>query len=119
MVGLGGDLHAYPKKMLHRLLDLSRKKGLKLRYSGSLTADFSQILHYGGLYAYPATPSHPEGKMRLYFEANPLSFLMEQACGAASDGRRRILAKKGARADQRTPLILGNAGLVRQVAALL
>ncbi len=119
VVGLGGDLHNYPRQTLHRLVSVSRKEKLKLRYSGSLAADISQILHYGGAYAYPATPAHPEGKLRLYFEANPLAFLMEQACGAASDGKRRILAKKGARFDQRTPLILGNTELVKKVAASL
>lgn len=112
VLGLGGTLSDYPQKTLNAVMALARKEKLKLRYSGSLCADLSQILHYGGAYAYPATPAHPNGKLRLYFEANPLAFITEQACGKATDGKKRILDKKAGSVDERTPLVLGSADLV-------
>lgn len=57
------------------------------RYIGSLVADFHRNLLKGGIYLYPSTQSHPNGKLRLLYECNPMAFLIEQAGGLASDGR--------------------------------
>lgn len=62
-----------------------------LRYSGALLADLHQILHRGGLYYYPADSRRPDGKLRLLYECAPLAFIAEQAGGAASDGKQRIM----------------------------
>ncbi|VTP60004.1 Fructose-1,6-bisphosphatase class 1 [Serratia rubidaea] len=61
------------------------------RYIGSLVADFHRNLLKGGIYIYPSTASHPQGKLRLLYECNPMAFLAEQAGGKASDGKNRIL----------------------------
>jgi fructose-1,6-bisphosphatase len=61
------------------------------RYIGSLVADFHRNLLKGGIYLYPSTASHPDGKLRLLYECNPMAFLAEQAGGKASDGKERIL----------------------------
>src|SRR5829696_3415639 len=59
------------------------------RYIGSLVADFHRTLLKGGVFLYPPTASHPKGKLRLLYEANPMAFLAEQAGGLATDGKRR------------------------------
>jgi fructose-1,6-bisphosphatase I len=61
------------------------------RYIGSLVADFHRNLIKGGIYFYPATNQSPDGKLRLLYECNPLSFIAEQAGGMATNGTERIL----------------------------
>jgi fructose-1,6-bisphosphatase I len=78
------------------------------RYIGSLVADFHRTLLKGGIFLYPPTQQHPDGKLRLMYEANPIAFLAEQAGGVATDGARRILDIPPASLHQRTPLIAGS-----------
>ena len=91
--------------------------GLSLRYIGSMVADFHRNLLAGGIFCYPADtkdPSKPEGKLRLLYEAAPLSFIAEQAGGTSSDGRRNILDIQPSELHQRTPLFVGDKNLVRK-----
>ncbi len=68
------------------------ENGAKLRYSGGFVPDINQILIKGkGIFLYPHLQGKPDGKLRLLYELNPMAFLMEQAGGAASTGRQRIL----------------------------
>jgi fructose-1,6-bisphosphatase I len=78
------------------------------RYIGSLVADFHRTILKGGVFLYPPTPSHPEGKLRLLYEANPLAYIAEQAGGMAIDGKNRILEIQPTDIHQRTPLVLGS-----------
>jgi fructose-1,6-bisphosphatase I len=78
------------------------------RYVGSLVADFHRTLLKGGIFCYPPTRRHPQGKLRLMYEANPIAFLAEQAGGMASDGSRRILEIQPDSLHQRTPLAIGS-----------
>jgi fructose-1,6-bisphosphatase I len=78
------------------------------RYIGSLVADFHRTLLKGGIFMYPPTRSHPAGKLRLLYEANPIAFLAEQAQGVASDGKNRILEKKPTGLHERTPFLVGS-----------
>jgi fructose-1,6-bisphosphatase I len=80
-----------------------------LRYSGALMADLHRILLEGGIYCYPADTDHPEGKLRLLYEAAPLGYLVEAAGGRASSGRGRILDCARRSLHQTTPLSLGSA----------
>lgn len=80
-----------------------------LRYSGALMADLHRILLEGGIYCYPADRDHPEGKLRLLYEAAPLGYLVEAAGGRASSGRGRILGLARRGLHQTTPLALGSA----------
>ena len=89
------------------------------RYVGSLVADFHRNLLKGGIFLYPADGNHPEGKLRLMYEANPLGFVAEQAGGAASTGKQRILDIVPEHLHQRTPLILGNRDVVEQTVSLI
>ena len=81
--------------------------GYGLRYIGSLVADFHRTLLRGGVFLYPPTRKAPDGKLRLLYEANPLALLAEQAGGAATDGKNRILDKQPSALHERTPLVLG------------
>jgi fructose-1,6-bisphosphatase I len=78
------------------------------RYVGSLVADVHRTLSYGGLFMYPANRMSPEGKLRLLYEAAPMAMLVEEAGGAAVDGRRRIADVEPEALHQRTPLFLGS-----------
>jgi len=80
------------------------------RYIGSLVADFHRTLLRGGLFLYPATAKSPKGKLRLLYEANPIAFIAEQADGAATDGKTRILEKVPTSLHERTPLYVGSKG---------
>lgn len=85
------------------------------RYIGSLVADFHRNLLKGGIFMYPGTTKRPEGKLRLTFEASTMAFIAEQAGGAASDGRKRILDILPKDLHQRTPLFVGNKEEVRKL----
>lgn len=78
------------------------------RYIGSLVADFHRNLLRGGIFLYPADKGNQQGKLRLLYEAAPLAFLVEQAGGLASTGRRRILDIQAERLHERVPLIIGS-----------
>ncbi len=77
-------------KWLKRV-DSDGKRSIRHRYIGAFVSDFHRNLLTRGIYMYPDTKDSPQGKVRLMYEANPLAFIVEQAGGAASDGRRRIL----------------------------
>lgn len=89
------------------------------RYIGSLVADFHRNLLKGGIYLYPSTQSHPNGKLRLLYECNPMAFLIEQAGGLASDGVNRIMEIKPTELHQRVPFFVGSKNMVRKVEEFL
>ena len=95
------------------------RKPLNVRYVGSLVDDFHRNLLGGGVFAYPANTKSPKGKLRLLYEANPLAFIVEQAGGAATDGRTRILDVTPTELHQRTPLYIGSKDEVELAAAAL
>ena len=78
------------------------------RYIGSLVADFHRNLLYGGIFLYPADSKNKSGKLRLMYEANPLSMIVEQAGGRSSNGKQRILEIEPQGLHQRTPLFIGS-----------
>ncbi|KAK4424299.1 Fructose-1,6-bisphosphatase class 1 [Sesamum alatum] len=77
-------------------------KKYSARYICSLVADFHRTLLYGGI------AMNPRDHLRLVYEANPLSFLAEQAGGKGSDGKARILSLQPVKLHQRLPLFLGS-----------
>jgi fructose-1,6-bisphosphatase I len=79
------------------------------RYVGSLVADFHRTLLKGGVFAYPADKKNANGKLRLLYEASPLAMIAEQAGGAASTGKERILDVVPRELHQRVPLYIGGA----------
>lgn len=88
------------------------------RYIGSLVADFHRTLLKGGVFLYPPTESHPSGKLRLLYEANPLALIAEQAGGIATSGEEPILSIIPKGIHQRTPLVIGGRSEVEAFAAL-
>lgn len=90
------------------------------RYIGSLVADFHRNLIKGGVFLYPGDTRHPNGKLRLLYECSPMAYLAEQAGGAATNGRERILDLVPHSLHERVPLVIGCAEdveFVRQVLA--
>ncbi|NIP72937.1 MAG: class 1 fructose-bisphosphatase [Gammaproteobacteria bacterium] len=99
--------------------DGTRGKDFNMRWIASLVAEVHRILTRGGIFLYPwdsRDPSKP-GKLRLMYEANPMSMLVEQAGGASSTGHERIVDIQPVDLHQRVPLILGSKDEVERVAA--
>ncbi len=95
------------------------RKPYSSRYIGSMVADFHRNLIKGGVFLYPSMDSHPNGKLRLLYECNPLAFVAEQAGGAASNGSRRILDLEPTELHQRTPVFIGSKAMVEQIEKLI
>jgi fructose-1,6-bisphosphatase I len=89
------------------------------RYIGTFVADFHRNLLKGGIFIYPPTKKAPNGKLRLVYEVNPLAYLIEQAGGRATDGKRRVLEIKPETLHQRCPLFIGSANMVRKAEEFL
>lgn len=79
-----------------------------LRSSGAMDMDLHRIMLEGGLYCYPADSEHPEGKIRLLYEATPMALVLEAAGGRASTGRTRILEIPRRSIHQTVPVVLGS-----------
>jgi fructose-1,6-bisphosphatase I len=94
-------------KYLNRLKSGEMGRRYSSRFVGSMVADFHRTLLRGGVFIYPPNTDHPDGKLRLLYEANPVAFLAEQAGGSASDGRQKILDIQPRDVHQRTPLVVG------------
>jgi fructose-1,6-bisphosphatase I len=93
----------------------SRGKDFNMRWVASMVADVYRILCRGGIFMYPRDAKHKEGRLRLMYEANPMSFLVEQAGGAATDGHHRILDTQPHALHQRVGVILGSKNEVERV----
>jgi len=93
----------------------AREKDFNMRWVASMVADVYRILCRGGIFLYPRDARHKEGRLRLMYEANPMSFLVEQAGGAATDGHQRILEIQPQALHQRAGVILGSKNEVERV----
>ncbi|WP_303784009.1 class 1 fructose-bisphosphatase [Azovibrio restrictus] len=96
-----------------------RGKDFNMRWVASMVADVHRILTRGGIFMYPldAKTRDKGGKLRLMYEANPMAWLVEQAGGAATTGRQRILDIVPEKLHQRVPVILGSRNEVERVTA--
>jgi fructose-1,6-bisphosphatase I len=94
-----------------------RGKDFNMRWIASMVADVHRILSRGGIFMYPWDKREPDkpGKLRLMYEANPMSFIVEQAGGAATNGRERILDVVPAKLHERVSVILGSKNEVARV----
>ncbi|ENO76813.1 class 1 fructose-bisphosphatase [Thauera mechernichensis] len=92
-------------------------KDYNMRWVASMVADVHRILTRGGIFMYPMDEKcrAKGGKLRLMYEANPMAMLVEQAGGAASTGRERIMDLKPTELHQRVPVILGSKNEVERV----
>jgi fructose-1,6-bisphosphatase I len=100
--------------------DGPRSKDFNMRWIGSLVAEAYRILSRGGVFLYPADsrPGYGEGRLRLLYEVHPMAFIMEQAGGAATTGRERILDIVPSSIHQRAPLIMGSLDKVQRIELL-
>ncbi|MCU0840889.1 MAG: class 1 fructose-bisphosphatase [Thiobacillaceae bacterium] len=94
-----------------------RGKDFNMRWVASMVAEVHRILTRGGVFMYPRDTKDPSkaGKLRLLYEANPMSMIVEQAGGASSTGYERILDMQPESLHQRVPVILGSKNEVETV----
>jgi fructose-1,6-bisphosphatase I len=94
-----------------------REKNFNMRWIASMVADVHRILNRGGIFMYPADAREPDkpGKLRLMYEANPMAFIVEQAGGAATDGKMRILDIQPTTLHQRVAVFIGSRNEVQRV----
>ena len=96
-----------------------RGKNFNMRWIASMVADVHRILMRGGVFMYPWDQREPNkpGKLRLMYEANPMSWLIEQAGGASTNGQQRILDIQPTQLHERVSVILGSKNEVERVTA--
>jgi len=94
-----------------------RGKDFNMRWIASMVADVHRILMRGGIFMYPWDKREPDkpGKLRLMYEANPMSWIVEQAGGAATNGRERILDIAPTKLHERVSVMLGSKNEVERV----
>jgi fructose-1,6-bisphosphatase I len=97
--------------------DGPRGKDFNMRWIASMVADVHRILTRGGVFMYPWDKREPDkpGKLRLMYEANPMGWIVEQAGGAATNGRQRILDLQPTKLHERVSVILGSKKEVERV----
>ncbi len=93
--------------------DPATRRPYSHRYIGTMVGDTHRTLLYGGIFAYPGDSKHPDGKLRLMYECNPVAFVIEQAGGRATNGHKRILEVEPSSLHQHTPIFLGSEEDVR------
>ncbi|VVE36912.1 class 1 fructose-bisphosphatase [Pandoraea soli] len=112
--------HAPVQRYIDELLqgkDGVRGKDFNMRWIASMVADVHRILTRGGVFMYPADKRDPDkpGKLRIMYEANPMSLLVEQAGGAATNGVQRILEIQPQKLHERVAVFLGSKHEVERV----
>lgn len=99
--------------------DGPRGKDFNMRWVASMVADVHRILCRGGVFMYPWDKREPAkaGKLRLMYEANPMGFIVEQAGGAATNGKQRVLDLQPGQLHERVSVILGSKNEVERASA--
>jgi len=88
--------------------DNQTKTKYSARYIGSMVGDVHRTLLYGGIFGYPGDKKNPNGKLRLLYEAAPMSFILEQAGGKSTTGTKRIMDISPKGVHERCPVFLGS-----------
>ena len=97
--------------------DGPRGKDFNMRWVASMVADVFRVISRGGIFMYPRDSKNKDGRLRLMYEANPMAFIVEQAGGAATDGKHRILDLPPKGLHQRIAVVLGSRNEVEKVAS--
>ena len=95
--------------------DGPRGKDFNMRWVASMVADVFRVLSRGGIFMYPRDAKNKDGRLRLMYEANPMAMIVEQAGGAATDGRTPILDLQPRALHQRVAVVLGSKNEVERV----
>lgn len=114
-----GNFWQWNDGMRSYIRHVHKQPGYSARYSGALVADIHRILFQGGVFIYPGSQGHPEGKLRLLYESAPLAYLVTNAGGKASTGKENILDVVPQKLHARTPLIIGSKDDVDLVLSFL
>lgn len=93
---------------LNNYLKEAKNTGMKLRYVGSMIADIHRTLLKGGIFIYPEDEKHPNGKLRLLYEVNPISMLVQQAGGTAITRGVNPLEIQAEETHHRVPVVMGS-----------
>lgn len=105
---------------MRRYIDQCSDMNLRLRYIGSMVSDIHRILLQGGIFLYPNTRKYPQGKLRLVYECNPLSFIVEQAGGKAITTQlERVLDLEVHDLHQRATIAMGSPEMVDEMKAFV
>ncbi len=105
---------------MRRYIDHCSDQNYGLRYIGSMVSDIHRILIQGGIFLYPSTRKYPKGKLRLLYECNPLSLVVEQAGGKAMNSQlKRILELEPTELHQRGTIAIGSPGMVDELKAFI
>ena len=105
---------------MRRYIDQCSDSNLRLRYIGSMVSDLHRIMFQGGIFLYPNTRKYPQGKLRLAYECNPMSFIVEQAGGMAMNSRlERILELEVKDIHQRSTIVIGSIEMVKEMKAFV
>ena len=99
--------------------DPATKRPYTSRYIGSLVSDVHRNMLTGGIFLYPPSESYPSGKLRLVYECNPVSFIIEQAGGKAFDGKKRIMSIVPESLHQRSPFYCGSLEMTAKLGEML
>ncbi len=117
--GFGGRVPDWTDAFTEYAREIESDESLRLRYGGAMIGDVNQVLTYGGVFAYPALESAPNGKLRLQYEGNPIGYIVEAAGGASSDGERSLLDVEPTALHQRVPVHVGSSDLIDRLEARL
>ncbi|RBL91568.1 class 1 fructose-bisphosphatase [Chitinophaga flava] len=112
-----GYYHLYEEKVRHSIDHFMAKNEndriYRHRFVGCMVAEIHRTLIQGGIFMYPAFGKYISGRLRLCYECNPMSFLMEKAGGIAmANGRQRLLELKPAQLHQRVPIFIGSKNMM-------
>lgn len=99
--------------------DKATRRPYSHRYIGSMVADLHRTLIKGGIFMYPADRSNPNGKLRLLYECNPMSHIIEMAGGIGTSGTENILDMQPTELHQRVPIFIGSKNMVEQAIDLI
>ncbi len=104
------------KQYLNYCMESNKEEGRPYghRYIGSMVADLHRTLIKGGIFIYPADKSNANGKLRLQYECNPMTFIVEAAGGKGSSGTGNILDIVPTELHQRTPIFIGSKNMVNK-----
>ena len=98
---------------MRRFIDHCSESNLRLRYIGSMVSDLHRIMFQGGIFLYPNTRKYVDGKLRLLYECNPMSYIIEQAGGKAINTKlERILDLEISNIHQRSTIVIGSPDMV-------
>ena len=110
-----GNMYKWDENLRNHIIAKKQNGGINYRYAAAVVADLHRVIRYGGLYLYPKDPSHPDGKLRHLYEANPLSWIVEQAGGMAYTCNKRILDVTPKSIHEHIPFFAGSKNNVEEI----